>query len=142
VSWFRRKRYDGPSPFDVAVKELQAKLDALDIEATQTAIATTAMREAAAREHERQQRRIHALTEENAALRQAAVNAETKLDAAQAEVKKLDGENVQLAAELLETSGRLRDAEEQLAAANGHMAMCERADAIAEETAWKRRADV
>jgi chromosome segregation ATPase len=104
------------------ITDLKTTIDALNTtvadlntEAEQTLLSTTAMRETAKREHERQQKRIHALDEENKALRQAAVNAEKKLALAQAEVKKLDGEAVQLAAELLEATGRLHDAEERLA---------------------------
>jgi hypothetical protein len=94
---------------------LRQRINDLNTEAEQTLLSTTAM-------HQRQQARIHALTEENEALRQAAINAEKAAEQLRIsmaveldEVKKLDAENVQLAAELLEATGRLRDAEERLA---------------------------
>jgi chromosome segregation ATPase len=84
------------------IDALNTTLADLNTEAEQTTIATTAMIETAAREHERQQRRIHALDEENKALRQAAANAEkaaqqlqARLDAALAEIKRLDKQLVE-----------------------------------------------
>lgn len=62
-----------------------------------------------------------------AGLRKALADKQAELDNALAQFKKLD-------ADYVEACGRLQDAE-------AHISMCERADAIAEEAAWKRLAD-
>ena len=74
------------------------------------------------REHERQERRIYVLGEENKAMFQAATNAQSalvdkqhELDRALAEVKELHGQLSQMDVENLRLGGLLATAEEQIA---------------------------
>jgi len=132
MSWLRRKpdlvKIHVPSrtdcgytlavvPADVVAvtSAFQQRINNLETEAQQTAIATKAMAETARREAERQQRRINALVEERQALRTAFTNKQREVDLALAEIKRLDAALVQADAANLQLHGELATAYEQIA---------------------------